>query len=273
MSLEQEDYESVLSSYENLCNDITSLIKDHLTLSTRSLILYGSYLSLYRGINTPYFIPGESDLDLLLIVDTRNEESTEGEILNATDYLKKFSEVLNPVIFEPTYASILDLNILDMSDFPIPSGSSFDYLYIDSASRGQLLVGKSNFLGQFPITQEQIKEAAISHVYRTWEDLKNNLLHRDMLRESELFWMAVDNVLDAAHAFCAFQGSRQLVRMEVVDYIVSQNWLDSTYSKTLQKINRFRYDGVTNFGGEEFLLESMLLLRHFFLVMKDSVQV
>ena len=273
MSLEEEDYESILLSYEHLCNDITSIVRDHLILNTRSLILYGSYLSLYRGKNAVYFIPGESDLDLLLIVDTRNEDQTDSRTIKTANFLKKFSEVLNPIIFEPTYASILDLNILDVSDFPIPNGSSFDYLYLDSASRGQLLVGKSNFLDQFSISQEQIKDAAISRVYRTWEDLKNNLLHRDMFRESELFWMAVDNVLDAAHAFCAFQGSRQLARMEVVDYIIAQNWLDSTYSKTLQKINNFRYNRVNDFGGEEFLIEAMIVLRHFFLVMRDSAKV
>jgi hypothetical protein len=259
--------ESLLSEniYISLLDEILAVVQDHLNLNTKSLILYGSYLHERKNVGKKFnfFIPGESDLDLMLILDTRNE--------NSADFLRKTTETLNPIIFEPSYASILDLNIIEVSDFPIPLGASYNALLLDAARQGALLFGKNNVLEQYKYSQDEIKTASMYHVYNTWENLKTNFLHRDMIRGTELFWMAVDGVLEAAHSYCAWHNKRNLVRMQVVDHITDV--LESPYSETVQKAHHFRYeDGYDLQYPFKYVLSSIILLRHMYYDMKNNPQ-
>ncbi|MFW9930013.1 MAG: hypothetical protein ACFFD1_11525, partial [Candidatus Thorarchaeota archaeon] len=164
MMLEPEDSHI----YVNLLDEILALVTDNLYLNTRSLILYGSYFFERKGGFKDIFIPGESDLDLILVVDTRTE--------NSAEYLRRITELLNPIIFDPSYASILDLNILEVSDFPIPIGASLNVLLLDAARQGALLFGKNNILDEFTYSQNEIKKASNYYLYNTWENLKTNFL-------------------------------------------------------------------------------------------------
>ncbi|OLS20820.1 MAG: hypothetical protein HeimC3_38830 [Candidatus Heimdallarchaeota archaeon LC_3] len=247
--------------YISLLDEIQAVVQDHLNLNTLSLILYGSYLHERKNLKSSKFLPLESDLDLMLILDTRNE--------NSAEFLRKTTEVLNPLIFEPSYASILDLNIMEVSDFPIPLGASYNTLLLDAASQGALLFGKYNVLEKFTYSQEDIKTASMYHIYNTWENLKTNFLHRDMVRGSELFWMGVDNVLEGAHTYCAWHGKRNLVRMEVVDEITEI--LKEPYIDTVKKAHQFRYED--NYDLQypfKYVQECLILLRHMYYDMKNG---
>ena len=252
--------ENLLRSYVDLLDEIQAIIQDSLYLNTRSLILYGSYLLVRKGSKANIFIPGESDLDLLLILDAGNEDSAE--------FLKRTTEIFNPIIFEPSYASILDLTLLEVADFPIPIGASLNALNLEAARRGALLFGKNNVLEEFPYTNEQIRLAAMTQAYNDWETMKTHFFHRDMIRGSEFFWMAVDSVLSSAHAFLAFNGRRDLVRLQVANDI--EQFLGDPYANTVKRAHELRFGSeIDNKTPFKFVLEAMILLRHLYHRMKE----
>ena len=56
--------------YESCLENIKHVIEDELRQYTRACYLFGSYLREHEGNETGWIIPGTSDLDILLVVDT-----------------------------------------------------------------------------------------------------------------------------------------------------------------------------------------------------------
>ena len=114
-----------LNRIDQLLDDMVRLVKEELSLVTRNLVVFGSYAKYKKNLlsSIDLFIPGESDIDIALIIDTSlTEDPTKG--------LQNVVESLNSILFEPIYAPILDLSILEADiDLPPAIGSNFNFLH------------------------------------------------------------------------------------------------------------------------------------------------
>lgn len=212
-----------LDRIEQLMEDLIRLVKEELSLVTRNLVVFGSYAKYkkYPEKNYDLFIPGMSDIDVALIVDTSlTSEATEG--------LKSVVESLNSIIFEPIYAPILDLSILESDiDLPNPNGN-FNLLHLYNAkSSGLVLYGKQDYLSYFNLNKQEIQSSAFSVANQIYSDLKNAYLHRDMYRVPELFWMGVDSVLLSGLTYSNFLNINNempsIVKLEVAKFLDEQD--------------------------------------------------
>lgn len=260
-----------LSEYEDLINDIVKTVKEELALVTRGLILYGSYGKIRRTPSyAKYFLPGESDLDLVLVIDT--ERSNEAEPFRS---FQKVVEALNMILFEPIYASILDLEIVEAQvDMPPPLGASFGLIQMKAAKEsGEFLIGKPTIFQSIDFSPPRIFNACRNQAHRTFSDLKNAFLHHDMYRTTELFWLGVDSVLDAAHTLSTFlmtknpeltQGmtlqDRSLCKMEVALFLQKTD-LPKEMKETVLFANSYRLQGGPSSGYLEFFTRSLRFCR------------
>ncbi|MHA2363607.1 MAG: hypothetical protein ACXAC7_06590 [Candidatus Hodarchaeales archaeon] len=231
------------NDYEGIIKDFIRIVQEELTLITRSLVLYGSYAH-YRkmGMNgkNDYFIPYESDLDLCLVVDAVELSDDSAELF------KKVTDSLSNILFEPVYASIIDLTILDATiDIPPPFGANFGPLQMKAViETGELLWGKLDVFKEeidFIYSQPMLKLACRTQANTSWENIKEAFLHRDMYRPQELFWMGVDSVLDCAHTYTTFLNLKHspFVRMEAAKFLVEQE-LDPEMTEIVSSAIQFR---------------------------------
>ena len=207
-----------------LVEDLEKLIKDELSLVTRNLVLFGSYAKFKKNPrkNIDFFIPGESDIDIALFVDTSlTNDPTKG--------LQNIVETLNSILFEPIYAPILDLTIIESDlDLPPPFGANFNLLHLYSAkTSGQVLYGKPDYLEMYKLNQREMQLASLSEANKIYSDLKNAYLHRDMYKVPELFWLGVDSVLLSALSYANYLNynldKESIVKLEVAEFLNNQD--------------------------------------------------
>ena len=183
--------QAYLNRIDQLIDDLVRLVKEELSLVTRNLVLFGSYAKFKVDPikNYDLFIPGESDIDIVLVIDTSMAEPTK-ELQNVV-------ESLNSILFEPVYAPILDLNILESDiDLPPSIGANFNLLQLHGAiSSGLVLYGKSSYLKKIEYDKKQFQIASHLEASKIYHDLKIAYLHRDMYPVPEHFWFGIDSVL------------------------------------------------------------------------------
>ena len=253
--------EVYLDRIDQLILDMIRIVKEELSLVTRNLVVFGSYAKYKQDPinNLDLFIPGESDIDIALFVDTGiSNEPTKG--------LQNVVESLNSILFEPIYAPILDLSILETDiDIPPPTGSNFNLLHLQGArASGNVLYGKNNYLKEFEFSSADLKSASRSEVSKIYSDLKNAYLHRDMYRVPELFWLGVDSVLLCALTysnylkFCIDKSS--LVKLEVAEFLDGQN-LAEDLKVIVSKAIDFTLNGGPPEGHFEYFVESLRFTR------------
>ena len=236
-NLNNED-KAIISEYEIIINDFVRIMKEELALVAQSLVIYGSYALLRKTNSKDYFLPDESDLDLVLVIDTG--DYTE---LN-TNLFEKVSDSLSNIIFEPFSASIIDLTIIEASvDFPPPFGANFGPLQMKSVrDAGEVIWGSKEIFFNQELLPSMLKHACRTQSNFTWENLKNAFLHRDMYKSPELFWLGVDSILDCAHSYATFLNieGKPLVRMQVADFLISHELDDRNLLETIIKAHEYR---------------------------------
>ena len=252
-----------LTNYEHIIHDLLRVVKEELTLVTRNLVLFGSYAKVkmnYSGV-IDYFIPGESDIDLALIIDTSSSEEP-------TKLFANIVESLNSILFEPIYAPILDLTILESDvDLPPPSWSNFNLLHLHAANTSSIVLwGKDNFLSTYQYNLTDIKNASRSEMSKIYSDLKNAFLHRDMYRTPELFWLGVDSVLLSSLTYSNYLkyslNEPTIVKLEVADFLNEQE-LDANLKYTINAATDFTLNGGPADGHFDFFLECLNYCREF----------
>ena len=64
--------QAYLNRIDQLIDDLVRLVKEELSLVTRNLVLFGSYAKFKVDPikNYDLFIPGESDIEIVLVIDT-----------------------------------------------------------------------------------------------------------------------------------------------------------------------------------------------------------
>lgn len=253
--------EAYLDRINQLIDDIVRLVKEELSLVTRNLVLFGSYAKFRKeNINNfNYFLPGESDIDIALIVDTGiSEDPTIG--------LQNVVESLNSILFEPIYAPILDLTILESDvDMPPPIGANFNLLHLHGArSSGMTLYGKDAYLSDFDISLSEFQSASLAEVSKIYSDLKNAYLHRDMYRVPELFWLGVDSVLLSALTYSNYlkftSNKTSIVKLEVADFLTDQD-IEEHCKLVVRKAIDFTLNGGPPEGHFEYFVESLRFTR------------
>ena len=252
--------ESYLDRIDQLIDDLVRTVKEELSLITRNLVVFGSYAKFKndKDNNFDLFIPGESDIDIALIVDTGlSNEPTRG--------LQNVVESLNSILFEPIYAPILDLTILETDiDLPPPIGTNFNLLHLQGATVGNVLYGKEDFLKKFQFSKFDLQKAARSEVSKLYSDLKNAYLHRDMYRVPELFWLGVDSVLLSALTYSNFlkfcTDKTSIVKLEVAAFLEGQE-IPKEMKVTVNKAIDFTLNGGPPDGHFEYFVESLRFTR------------
>lgn len=251
-----------LDRVEHLINDLVRLVKEDLSLVTRNLVVFGSYVKYKKNEIKNYnlFIPGESDIDVALIIDAGfTEEPTKG--------FQNVVESLNSILFEPIYAPILDLTIIESDvDLPPPVGANFNLLHLHGAiSSGMVLWGKPAYLKNINYNKKDIQKASISEVSKIYSDLKNAYLHRDMYRTPELFWLGVDSVLLSALTYSNYLkfeiDKSTLVKLEVANFLNKQENFSDSLKKIVNEAIDFTLSGGPPEGHFEYFVESLRFCR------------
>ncbi|MHA2298631.1 MAG: hypothetical protein ACXAEU_10590 [Candidatus Hodarchaeales archaeon] len=245
------DYEE----YENLKTDVVTLIEDELRLYVRGLILYGSYQKQKSSQADNIFIPGDSDLDLVLIVDTGHITSP------AKPYrrLAKISEVLNPIFFEPLYASIFDLTLVEMMDLPSSPCDLFNPIQSYEASKGKVLYGKSNILQAYEFSDNTLRNSAAIQIHSLYESLRTAFFRRSFIGDQELLFLGADTVLEMAHYLLAFKQLFGYVRLEVPDKFseVFSGIMDEKMNECIKNSMKIRLGQQNQINKKNFILRAL----------------
>lgn len=260
--------QAYLNRVDQLIDDLMRLVKEELSLVTRNLVVFGSYAKFKSNPikNYDLFIPGESDIDVVLVIDTSMSEPTK-ELQNVV-------ESLNSILFEPVYAPILDLNILESDlDLPPSIGANFNLLHLHGAiTSGTVLYGKPSYLKSFEYSKEQFKIASHLEASKIYHDLKNAYLHRDMYPVPELFWLGVDSVLHSALTYSNFLkfdiDKSTLVKLEVADFLDNQN-ISETLKKGVDEAIDFTQHGGPPDGHFEYFVDSLRFCRKIIELLHD----
>ena len=239
------------------------VVKEEISLTTRNLVVFGSYAK-FKNDPIKYseiFIPGESDIDVALIVDTNITDPA-----SPTKVLQSVVESLNSILFEPIYAPILDLTILESDiDLPPPIGANFNLLHMHGAiTSGLVLYGKEKYLKDFEYDKTQFQVASRSEVSKIYHDLKNAYLHRDMYRVPELFWLGVDSVLLSALTYSNYLkfsiDKTSLVKLEVAEFFSTLD-LPNSLKTVVEQAKDFTLNGGPPEGHFEYFVESIRFCR------------
>lgn len=198
--------------YEKLINDVVTLIEDELRLYARGLVLYGSYLK-YTETGTQAFIPGDSDVDLIFLVDTGHPSSPSKPYRR----LAKISQVLAPIMFDPLYASIYDLVLVEYGDLPSTPCDIFNPIHAVEATKGKVLFGKSNILDAFDYPNHTLKFTASTQIHNLYEGLRTAFFRKAFIGDEELLYLGAATVLDVVHYLMAYKAHYNLVRLEAVE--------------------------------------------------------
>lgn len=246
--MEEEKFAVEINEYEQLVNEFKEAVESEMLQYTRSLMLYGSYFRERSGKKgTGWIIPGQSDVDLVWIVDLADKNP-----LKPINRLKKLGETINRFMFEPLYASIFDLVVIEYEDLPPSFSSSFNLLHLVSAAQGELLLGR-NVLASFNFSEQVLRQAANSSVYEAYETFKFAFLHsyRGLF---EVAYIGVNTVLNIAHTLLALETGCKYVRTEVPEEF--HNFFASKFSEheleTVLQAHKFRL-GVQNISHTEFV--------------------
>jgi len=241
--------------YENLINDVVTLIEDELRLYARGLVLYGSYKK-YIETGTPAFIPGDSDVDLIFLVDTGHPSSPSKPYRR----LAKISEILAPVMFDPLYASICDLVLVEYGDLPSSPCDIFNPIHSVEAAKGKVLFGKSNLLGTFDYPDQTLKFTASTQIHNLYEGLRTAFFRKAFIGDEELMYLGADTVLDVVHYLMAYKSHFSLVRLEAVEKF--DNEYGDTFGEKMiecvnnsMKIRLGKLDGIRN--KKKYTLETL----------------
>lgn len=264
--------DEITSNYEKMIEDLIRVVKEELSLIVRNMLVYGSFAKLRQNFDLygHYFVPGESDIDIIIVINPNPSG-------DSTEQLQTVVEALNSIIFEPIYAPYLDLAILESDiDLPNPVGENFNLLHLHSASiTGEILFGKENHLKTYQFTVEELKHEALTEIHKCYSDLKNAIIHRDMYKTYELFWMGVDAVLNAALTYANyfnFKSSNNLVisKREVADFFTShETELNLNLITTINDVIEFTLEGAPNIGQFEFFLECSRFCRALVSILKS----
>ena len=195
--------------YAALLAELVSTTEAELLPYTRALYLFGSYQKEEK--ETGWIIPGQSDIDLVLVVDLDDPNPDKPQ-----RRLRKISEILSAFLCHPSYSSILDLSLIEYGDLPQKIGMTFSPLHLYSAAKGRLVLGK-NILNDFSYSPKVIKQSAAVLCYQTYENLKASVLNRPIIGTQNLAFISADCVLEMAHAYLAFKGNLDEVRTHVPD--------------------------------------------------------
>ena len=225
------------------------------------MVVFGSYakFKLDPVKNYDLFIPGLSDIDIVLIIDTNIATEPTRELQNVV-------ESLNSILFEPIYAPILDLSILESDiDLPPPVGANFNLLHLHGAiTSGLVLYGKAKYLKTFEYDKNQFRIVAQSETSKIYHDLKNAYLHRDIYRVPELFWMGVDSVLQSSLSYANYlkfeTDKTSLVKLEVAEFLNKQDLSDSL-KKVVSDAIDFTLNGGPPDGHFEYFVDSLRFCR------------
>lgn len=202
--------------YESCLESIQRVIEEELQQYTRAMYLFGSYLRERQGSETGWIIPGTSDLDILLIVDTGDPRPEK-----PLRRLSKISQILAPFFMEPVYAPILDLTILEYSELPPSRCSVFNPIHLEAAAKGALLFGR-DVLKSFNFSDTLLQRAARARILDAYQSLRDAYLRRSA-NVFDLAFLAVDVVLDIAHTILYLQGDQNRVRIEVPEQFLKMN--------------------------------------------------
>lgn len=260
-----------LDRIEQLIDDLIRIVNEELSLVTRNLVVFGSYAKYKKNFleNLDNFIPGESDIDIALVVDT----GLNGE---PTDSLQGIVESLNSILFEPVYAPILDLSIIESDiELPPPTGANFNLLHLYSAkSSGLILYGKKDYLQNYTFSQENFRLASHSEVSKIYSDLKNAYVHRDMYRVPELFWLGVDSVLLSALTYSNYlnfsNGKTSLVKLEVSKFLNKQD-VPEEVQLIAEEAIEYTLNGGPADGHFEYFVDSLRFCRKINEMLKQKV--
>ena len=198
----EEEYESCLES-------IQRVVEDELRQYTRAMYVFGSYFRERQQNETGWIIPGTSDLDILLVVDT-GDPRPEKPIRR----LAKISQILSPYFLEPLYAPILDLTILEYNDLPPSRCSVFNPIHVEAAAKGDLICGR-DILKDFNFSDKLLNHSARTRILDTYQSFRDDYLRKSALGSLNLTFLAIDSVLEITHALLYINGDRNLVRIEV----------------------------------------------------------
>ncbi|MHA2496046.1 MAG: hypothetical protein ACXAEI_11200 [Candidatus Hodarchaeales archaeon] len=199
--------------YESCLESIQRVVEEELQQYTRAMYFFGSYLREHQGNETGWIIPGTSDLDILLIVDTGDPRPEK-----PLRRLSKISQILVPYFMEPVYAPILDLTILEYSELPPSQCSVFNPIHLEAAAKGKLLLGRDVLKG-FNFSEKSLHQAARARILDGYQALRDAYL-RNPANVFDLSFLALDSVLDIAHTILYIQGEHDLARIEVPEHFL-----------------------------------------------------
>ncbi len=197
-----------LDEYESLVDELVQSIRAEMLPYTRSLYLFGSY---ERELEqSGHIIPGISDVDLLWIIDLTGVAHSDSDLM---DHYQVIIDLVNQLILNPLYSTLLDLTILENRQLPTRIGMEFDPLLLQSASQGKVLVGRP-ILDDLHFSEQYLKRSAVSRFYRLHEIFQDLFIYNSF-QLSDLVDDLVMTLLNIGQTMLAVRGFFNVVKKDV----------------------------------------------------------
>ena len=249
------------NEYKDLLDHLEETLKLRLKPYYRAVYLFGSCERELQ--QSGWIIPGVSDLDIALIIDT-------GDLTSYDDGFNPLDEitlVLEEFFLHPIYSTLLDLIIWEYQEFPVTTtGIERDAIMIRAASRGKLLLGK-DILSQVTPAERLIKETALNRLYRAYEQFKQAYYRKSLIGNYDLAYLATDSIFEIAWDVLTFYGYDCKYKAEVPDLFLEKfadNKKLANFSQNLfQEAMRYRLGNqkldTTSFINQTLKFFSLLL--------------
>ena len=184
------------------------------------------------------YIRGESDCNLVLCLDAKDDKQT-------MDLLEKAGNILYDFLKKPLYSSLLDLHIYFLSEIresQTSGGYSINDVHLYSAKNGKVIEGKNPF-AEVQVDMESVKHAAGIMMYDMFRELKDIVLttikEEDPEQDRDRLYYLIDVMLLFATYYLYSNGILDVSKASAPLYF-EQNFSDVIDVKPLQRAQALR---------------------------------
>lgn len=189
--------------YDILTMKLTQKLKKEVGNDLAAFLLVGS-------VADGNYVKGDSDCDFFLVV--------KGDRDKQVDILQRIGEVKAEFESDPSFSTILDLNVFfeeDLTEAGVSASSIVNWVHIWTGQNGILKIGEENPFNRLELTEEKIKRGARQMAMDYFFMMRDAFLNTSSERMPELAFYASDSAIGCAQALLFFLGERKFTRYSI----------------------------------------------------------